>query len=146
MLQMSWLGRRGCKVITIRFSDRRKTWLSNMVINTQPKINLEEDQDNRNPKVKVLLMLRKVVWADSWVVIVITQESAHATLRSIKRTLVQPARYPDIQVKILATYPTLHTKTHQRGLRWLRPDKQFGTNLIQEICQVTDLGKCCFAK
>ena len=58
---------------------------------------------------------------------------------------VQHARYPDIQVKILATYPTLHTKTHQRGLRWLRPDKQFGTNLIREICQV-DLGKCCFAK
>ena len=32
-------------------------------------------------------MLRKVEWADSWVDIVITQKSAHATLRSIKRTL-----------------------------------------------------------
>ena len=59
---------------------------------------------------------------------------------------VQHARYPDIQVKILATYPTLHTKTHQRGLQWLRPDKQFGTNLNREIGQVVDLGKCCFAK
>ena len=32
-------------------------------------------------------MLRKVPWADSWVITVTTQESAHATLRSIKTTL-----------------------------------------------------------
>ena len=36
---------------------------------------------------KVFLMLGSVARADSWVVTVITQESAHATLRSIKSTL-----------------------------------------------------------
>ena len=37
---------------------------------------------------KVFLMLYKVPWADSWFITVLTKESAHATLHSIKRTLV----------------------------------------------------------
>ena len=42
-------------------------------------------------KVNVLLMLPKLARADSWGFIVITQESAHATLHSIKRTLNEMA-------------------------------------------------------
>ena len=36
---------------------------------------------------KVVLVLRKVAWADPWVIIVTTQGSAHATLRSTRMTL-----------------------------------------------------------
>ena len=41
---------------------------------------------------KALLLLRKVKLADSWVVIVITQESAHTTLHSVKRTLQESVK------------------------------------------------------
>jgi len=44
---------------------------------------------------KVLLMLRKVSSADSWVVM-ITQESAHATLISIKRTLILDVQFDNL--------------------------------------------------
>ena len=39
---------------------------------------------------KVVLVLRKVAWADSLVITITTQESAHATLRSTRKTLLFP--------------------------------------------------------
>ena len=50
---------------------------------------------------KVLLMLRKVAWADSWVITITTQESAHATLRSIKRTLTASAKFETLLCQLI---------------------------------------------
>ena len=49
---------------------------------------------------KVRLMLHKVAWADSLVITITTQKSAHGTLRSIKRTLIAHTFSHRIGVKL----------------------------------------------
>ena len=49
---------------------------------------LSTDTSTFSVSSKVDLVIRKVVWADPWVVIIITQGSAHATLRTTRMTLV----------------------------------------------------------
>ena len=38
--------------------------------------------------IKIILVLRKVAWADPWAITIITQESAHATLRNTRTILI----------------------------------------------------------
>ena len=52
------------------------------------------------PESKVFLILCKVGGADSWVVTVITQESAHGTLHTIKRTLPEGICEPSTVIRI----------------------------------------------
>ena len=51
---------------------------------------------------KVFLMLCKVARADSWVVTVITQESTHGNLHSIKRTLGHSASCIVVSLRLLS--------------------------------------------
>ena len=65
------------------------------------EIESQFQEDGNATGIKVVLMLQKVVWTDPWVFTVITtQGSAHATLRSTRKTLMGIILLKDWEVSL----------------------------------------------